>query len=87
MHGGLTFSDFCQEDAETTGICHIPQPGEPERVWWLGMDMAHFMDLIPSMSKRYPHERPEAMETYRDLPYVLAECKSLARQLKSMEPK
>ena len=48
-HGGLTFADFCQEGDEAHTICHIPGPGEPDRVWWLGFDCAHYMDLSPGM--------------------------------------
>src|SRR5262249_44757906 len=40
-HGDLTFSDFCHQDDKEHGICHRPDPGEPERVWWLGFDCAH----------------------------------------------
>lgn len=44
VHGGLTYADLCRE-----GICHVPQPGMPEKVWWLGFDAAHFNDLVPGM--------------------------------------
>lgn len=43
-HGGLTYSDACQGH-----ICHVPKPGEPENVWWLGFDFGHAWDVIPSM--------------------------------------
>jgi hypothetical protein len=33
VHGGLTYADFCQEDDREHGVCHTPQPGEPDRVW------------------------------------------------------
>src|SRR5262249_25376638 len=45
VHGGLTFAGTCQEGAEDTGICHIPQPGQPDKVWWLGFDCAHAGDI------------------------------------------
>lgn len=41
-HGGLTYSAACDGP-----ICHVPAPGEPADVWWLGFDCAHFMDLVP----------------------------------------
>lgn len=44
-HGGLTFSDECHGD-----ICHVPEPGEPGDIWWLGFDCAHYQDLAPAMA-------------------------------------
>lgn len=89
VHGGLTFADFCQEDPEAKqqGICHIPQPGEPDRVWWLGFDMGHAWDRSPGMEALlrsigrpdYPALHRE--QEYRTLDYVQEECTKLARQL------
>lgn len=74
VHGGLTYSDFCQEGMEETGICHIPFVGRPGRVWWFGFDCAHSGDLI--VGKGYP-----SYGEYRDLDYVRRECAQLAQQL------
>lgn len=87
-HGGLTFSGFCQEDdlrGRERGICHIPEPGQPERIWWLGFDCAHLWDYTPGAeaffrSIGHPRER-DPKDIYRDLAYVRAECANLARQL------
>jgi hypothetical protein len=91
VHGGLTYSAFCQddEDAEDHGICHVPQPGEPDRVWWLGFDCAHSGDLSPKlgytagMLKVYADilEQKRSYETYQTLEYVQGECARLAEQL------
>jgi hypothetical protein len=86
VHGGLTFADFCQEGAEETGICHVPQPGQPERVWWLGFDCAHCDDLSPATfvtaGERYRQVmRSNPRYAYRTLEYVQGECANLARQL------
>ena len=51
VHGGLTYSDSCQEDGP---ICHVPEPGEPDDVWWLGFDCAHYNDFAPK------HDDPES---------------------------
>jgi hypothetical protein len=65
VHGGLTFSESCQEipegvsiaeemkgnPPEAVGICHIPGPGEPDNVWWFGFDTGHHTDLTPTMNK------------------------------------
>jgi hypothetical protein len=46
VHGGLTFAAACQVDGP---ICHIPEPGMTDNVWWFGFDTGHFMDISPSM--------------------------------------
>ena len=90
VHGGLTFADFCQEGDEAHTICHIPGPGEPDRVWWLGFDAGHAFDISPAMEARelaqgYPPIRSMGAdwgmgETYKTVAYVKAECASLAEQ-------
>jgi hypothetical protein len=91
VHGGLTFSDFCQEgdDAEDRGICHVAQTGQPERVWWLGFDAAHCDDLSPAMFATASEQYRRAMMSnpryaYRTLEYIQAECADLARQLRAV---
>lgn len=84
VHGGLTYSGPC-----SGAICHVPKRGEPADVWWFGFDCAHFMDLIPKMSKfreEYGlppkiHMDPRWTEIYRDIAYVRAETERLAEQL------
>lgn len=86
VHGGLTFSGFCAEsDDETQHICHVPGPGEPKRVWWLGFDCAHSGDIAPEMMKwresrgiDYGSYFPTS---YKTLAYVKREVAKLARQL------
>ncbi len=97
VHGGLTYSAPCQpSDDESTGICHIPTPGEPDHIWWLGFDCAHSNDIAPvteaSNRKRYEETRNpiwlplRAWPTaYRTLDYVRRECASLACQLQEIE--
>lgn len=83
VHGGLTYSDRCQEDKEH-GICHVPEPGRPEEIWWLGFDCAHLGDLVPGMESVYRdagvYQRLTRTHVYRDVAYVRDECTSLARQ-------
>lgn len=89
VHGGLTFADLCQDDpdAKEHGICHIPAPGEPDRVWWLGFDASHAWDRSPGREALYrslgiPAFRGlHSTDEYRTLEYVQAECTKLARQL------
>jgi hypothetical protein len=79
-HGGLTYANRCQEDQEH-GICHIPEPGRPDDVWWLGFDCAHFGDLVPGVDATVRKLGLREREgIYRDLAYVQAQVVSLARQ-------
>src|SRR5689334_3749339 len=44
-HGGLTFSNHCAKSGdESRMVCHVPDPGESDQVWWLGFDCAHSGD-------------------------------------------
>lgn len=97
VHGGLTYSDSCWEDApEGTGICHIPEAGRPADVWWFGFDTAHHMDLAPmmimherEMDERLVRKGREPIgligstfpQFYRTVEYVKSEITSLAAQL------
>jgi hypothetical protein len=76
VHGGLTYSNFC-----SGGICHVPDPGEPERVWWVGFDTAHGGDLVPGF-RRFSLPNPLFDGQYRDITYVRLQVESLAAQLR-----
>lgn len=97
VHGGLTYSDFCMEGAEDgPGVCHIPEPGRPANVWWLGFDCGHFMDFMPGMEE-FKGETLKSLEdvetllvrearspykpVYRTFEYVKGECAGLAGQV------
>lgn len=93
VHGGLTFSGFCQEPVADQHpemrVCHTPELGRTNRIWWLGFDCAHGGDKRPAahpeilrINQMYP--MPEGYETYRDFAYVQSEVTRLAQQLKSM---
>lgn len=80
VHGGLTYADACHGR-----ICHVPRPGEPDNVWWLGFDAGHAWDLVPSMT-HWRRLMPKLAslddsETYRTVEYMRAECERLARQV------
>lgn len=76
VHGGLTYADRCSGE-----LCHVPQPGTPDNVWWLGFDCAHCHDITPATMK-YRSQFPASYEeAYRDLSYVRAETERLADQL------
>ena len=94
IHGGVTFTGACQEDGP---ICHKPEPGEPDNVWWVGFDCAHYGDFMPHMDdpdtdlqkSLYPDEdmrKARAREKlsyskYRNIAYVKNEIRRLVKQL------
>lgn len=83
VHGGITFAEGCQEDGdEATAICHVPEPGRSDNVWWLGFDCAHYQDLSPGIH-RYLSWKSECV--YRDANYVQRECERLALQISKVE--
>jgi hypothetical protein len=75
VHGGLSYSDFCFEH-----ICHVPEEGRPERVWWLGFDCGHCFDFSPYWAMDMKLYRIQA-RSYKDVDFVKAECARLAGQL------
>lgn len=85
VHGSLTYADACQGE-----ICHVPAPGEPEHLWWLGFDCSHGgRDLSPCVDKALRSYRPRTSTiadqilgagTYRTIDYLKAETERLAAQ-------
>jgi hypothetical protein len=80
VHGGLTFSSFCTENDKEHGVCHRPDPGEPDHVWWLGFDCCHAFDLAPGVVAVLKNNGAST-DVYRNLRYVKRECRKLAKQL------
>jgi len=86
VHGGITYGPArCQplrEDEEHPWlrICHAPRPGESDDVRWIGFDCHHTgyheADFAPGSGSNFRGA------TYRDLPYVQAQCALLAKQAK-----
>jgi hypothetical protein len=90
VHGGLTFADRCDETApEGHGICHVPGPGRPADVWWLGFDCGHAWDHQPGLAARLRSiDLPDAglpRGVYRDRAWVASECAHLAVQLRAAQ--
>jgi hypothetical protein len=91
VHGGLTYSERCQEPPGK--ICHVPAAGEADDVHWLGFDCAHAGDYTDmkhaegSDFARYMAaagvalRSPGDLDQYRDLDYVRREVESLAAQM------
>lgn len=84
FHGGLTYSRACSGQ-----ICHVPAPGMPDDVWWLGGDFAHLFDLSPglrAMLRQCEAPDRDRGDVYRDLAYVRGEIERLAEQLAVYSP-
>ena len=78
VHGGLTYSDKCQDGPDPSTICHLPEPGEPDDVWWFGFDCGHGWDYWPGMPDVFRNMSPAY---YRDVAYVQGQITELAKQL------
>ena len=80
VHGGLTYSGPCRPvRKDGGGVCHVPDPGEPDNVWWFGFDCAHAGDAMPQYNSLHNFNRDDS---YRDIDYVTRQCGALALQLK-----
>ncbi len=79
VHGGLTYANACMG-----AVCHIPKPGEPDDVWWLGFDAAHAGDRVPEMAFSITTGEPREWETYRDQDYIKEQTEGLADQLAAL---
>jgi hypothetical protein len=71
VHGGPTYGAACQGH-----VCHVPEPGEPDDVWWVGFDCAHYGDVSPRMAVMFSDRHG----TYRTIAYVRSETSTLAAQ-------
>jgi hypothetical protein len=84
VHGGLTYSNSCRG-----AICHVPDPGEPDDVWWFGFDCGHSFDYSPRFASFMKEKYGEGLFggeriEYRDVAYVREEVESLASQLAAL---
>ena len=75
VHGGLTYANKCAGE-----ICHVPEPGMPDDVWWFGFDCGHWNDIVPSMARYH-----EETGIYRDKTYAIEQARLLAAQLKDVK--
>lgn len=88
VHGRITYGDRCHGN-----VCHVPEPGEPADVWWLGFDAAHSFDSSPrggftmSWVEMFGDSPSAGAEDYRTVEYMRAECERLAEQLAAMGSK
>lgn len=81
-HGGVTYARKCIGQ-----VCHMPKPGEPDDVWWLGFDHAHLYDISPAYAASPVFGGPawiDPMASYKTIQYVRRQCESLAEQAKGL---
>jgi hypothetical protein len=79
VHGGLSFADGCQEGPQESTVCHIPEPGQPDDLWWFGFDCGHAWDISPGL--RFQAEDRLEGTSYKPLPLVRDWCTLLALQI------
>lgn len=84
-----TYEQFAAK-CEAQSICHKPDDGEPDDVWWFGFDTAHAWDLAPGLKAALRAVGGTTGytirdEAYRDKAYVTAQVESLAKQLLKLE--
>jgi hypothetical protein len=86
----VDYSDFCHKGPEGHVICHVPEPGESDRVWWLGFNCGHITDVQPALDAllgllgaNNPHLaiRSFMHQSYKPVGFVKAECARLAAQI------
>lgn len=76
VHGGLTYSGECQGN-----VCHVPAPGSPDTLWWLGFDCRHAYDLAPGDAVWFEGIFIQEGQDYCNQKYVKAQVEKLAAQL------
>lgn len=62
-------------------ICHLPESGRPDKVWWFGFDCAHSGDKSDMAYSPEMRHRFRSDDSYRTRAYVEHEVQNLARQL------
>jgi hypothetical protein len=64
------------------GICHIPEPGASDDVWWFGFDCAHCFDLVPGFLHLFQYGEVRLLGLkYRDIDWAARAVTKLAAQL------
>jgi hypothetical protein len=95
LHSECTYAGHCAGH-----VCHVPEPGEPDVLFWYGFDYLHYMDAAPGHddAKSWPdasgvclwepdavYVKPgEVKGVYRTLDYVRADMEEAARALQAL---
>jgi hypothetical protein len=85
-HGGVNYGEYC-----AGLICHEVEPGENDRVYWLGFDCGHVWDFSPGHEAQMKAaglpgvgRSSRFSGVYRDLQYVTCCVHQLAAELKAI---
>lgn len=92
----ITYSGFCQKGCPPDkGICHQPEPGEPDQVWWFGFaadcwtDVAPYLyDIMLSSSPRNEQSYSYLLSNgagYRNVDAIAEEVEKLSVQLAALK--
>jgi hypothetical protein len=87
VYGGVSFSDICHEGPEGHMICHVPEPGESDKIWWLGFSCGNLNDIQPGMDALLlkvggnPVRSTFLHQSYKPVGFVKSECARLAAQI------
>ncbi len=76
--------DAWKEKAKSEFICHVPEPGTPDDIWWFGFDCAHSGDSQPAR-RSFGFSFGGRDDEYRTLAYVEANIRDLAKQLAALK--
>jgi hypothetical protein len=55
IHRGVNYTAPCEGQ-----VCHVPAPGMPDDVWWIGADFGHSFDKSPGRDARLREAKAEA---------------------------
>lgn len=82
----VNYAAGCGDGDPTRTVCHVPEPGQPDHVWWFGFDCAHGEDYIPGYERDLGRLFLDFgfNRTYKTVDDVKQMCAALARALKEV---
>lgn len=84
VHGGLDYSEMCDEDGnEERSVCHVRVGEIHDAKWWFGFSCDHSYDVVPDLNRGLDPALA-AEPVYRDERYVFEQCTGLAAQLQAI---
>lgn len=88
IYDGLSYGALGDEES---GICHVPEPGRPADVWWIGFACMSSVDIQPIRDQRdggygfggktWYQYRIDEGATYKPLTFIIDEVSQLAAQV------
>lgn len=84
VHGGLDYSEACDDGPEESSVCHA-HDGHGDPLWWFGFTANRNTDLVPGNPVPTRGIGAENGRTYKTVGYVYGETVKLAAQLKAAD--